>query len=135
MTKTTLSFLISILLAASVVGQPTIDLSTNTQGNTIRVPGTYVRIDTSGLNLTPSTNPNTYTNETDQTVFNVEQKQLSIDDYSSFIPTMLKFDSIIFERNVLFNEYKGKLILGRKNIQGNDKEVWICYLGNQDFVI
>jgi len=133
--KYTFVFFASILLTTLANGQSIIDLSKNTPDNTISIPGTYLRIDTSGLDLTPSSNLRSYTNETDQTVFNIEQKQLSIEDYNSFIQSMLKFDSIIFEKNILFNEYKGKMILGRKNIQTIDKEVWICYLGNPDLVI
>lgn len=135
MRKYTYVVVLSILNAISVGGQSTIDFSKNETQKHIRIQGTNLSLDTTGLNLNGSANPRVFMNDSDQTIFSVEQKQLSIEDYTSFIEMQLKFDSIILEKNVVFNAYKGKLFLGEINIQDVDKDVWICYLGNQDYVI
>ncbi len=116
-------------------GQDTINLSENLNDNNIIIKGTYLSIDTSGLNLNVSSNPRAFFNENDQTVFGVEQKDVSIDNYESFIGKMLKFDTIFKESIVVFNEFTGKLIAGSTKIQNVDKDMWFCYLGNKDFVI
>lgn len=127
--------IVSILFFTSAIGQSTIDLSKNKNDKNINIKGTYLSIDTSGLNLKVSASPRVFINENDHTVFSIEQKQVSVENYESFIEKMLKFDSVFTEKKVIFNEFRGKMIVGKINIENTDKAFWICYLGNNDFII
>ena len=116
-------------------GQDTLDFSNNKIDNTISIAGTYLNIDTTGLNLIQSELPRAFINENEQTVFSVEQKILSIKDYESVIGSLIKFDTVLFENLVKFDDFTGKQIIGKVNIQSSNKYIWFYYIGNSEIVI
>ncbi len=129
-------FTINILFSGLAIGQETIELSNNNHEGKINIKGTYLSIDTSGLNLKTSASPRTFIDEKDKTVFNIEQKQVSLEDYESlFINKMLKLDTILQKDKIRFNDFKGNLIVSKVNLDNTEKSFWLCYLGNSKIVI
>ncbi len=127
--------ILNLLLLTSILGQNILNLSKNTNENHVSIKGMPVSIDTAGLHLNISSDPKVFINEKDKTVLSFEQKMVSIEDYKSIMNKMLKYDSIISEYKVIFNDFSGKVKLGLIDFQNVEKEFWICYLGNKDYVI